>query len=68
MPETLAGDIAEADAAIPPARRTDLIFKPLGDRGEHVVKDRRTGGYFNLGPQESFLFARLDGRQTGAEI
>src|SRR5438045_4913626 len=49
-------------AANLPARRRDLIFKPLGEAGEHVVKDPRTGGYFKLPAQESFLFTLLDGR------
>ncbi len=26
------------------ARRPELVVKPLGERGEHVVKDTRTGG------------------------
>ena len=51
-------------ARIPPARRPELIVSPLGDQGQHVVKDPRTGEYFNLGPEESFLLLHLDGRQT----
>src|SRR5687768_6080969 len=51
-----------------PARRTELIVRPLGDDGGHVVKDPRNGAYYNLGPQESFLFARLDGRSTAAAV
>src|SRR5439155_24411111 len=38
-----------------PARRPDLIVKPSGDTGGHVVKDPRTGQFFDLGPEESFL-------------
>src|SRR5579884_2327999 len=49
---------------IPPSRRADLLLRPLGDDGQHVVKDPRTGAYFNLPPQESFLLAQLDGRQS----
>src|SRR5579884_4091705 len=49
---------------IPPSRRADLLLRPLGDDGQHVVKDPRTGAYFNLPPQESFLLARLDGQHT----
>jgi RND family efflux transporter MFP subunit len=56
-------------AAVPlPARRPDLIVKPSGDGGGHVVKDPRTGQFFDLGPEESFLLLGLDGRQTGAEL
>src|SRR5512135_306981 len=50
-------------ATIPPARRPDLVLRPLGDDGRHVVKDLRTGKFFNLGPMESFLLLRLDGEQ-----
>ena len=45
-----------------PARRPDLVFRPVGDDGHYVVKDPRNGAYFKLGPQESFLFRYLDGR------
>jgi multidrug efflux pump subunit AcrA (membrane-fusion protein) len=51
-----------------PARRAELIFRPLGEDGQHVVKDPRTGAYFKLGLEESFLFARLDGRQSVEEV
>src|SRR5256885_17228516 len=51
-----------------PARRPDLVFKPIGDDGQHVVKDPRTGAYFKLGLEESFLFARLDGRHNVQEV
>src|SRR5438045_4525501 len=51
-------------AANLPARRRDLIFRPHGEHGEHVVKDPRTGGYFKLPAQESFLFTLLDGGHT----
>src|SRR5438067_9183966 len=30
-----------------------LVMRPLGDDGQHVVKDLRTGTYFNLPPQRS---------------
>ncbi len=53
---------------IPPARRPDLLLRPLGDDGQHVVKDPRTGAYFNLPPQESFLLARLDGQHTVEQL
>src|SRR2546430_8849266 len=53
---------------IPPRRRSDLLVRPLGDQGECVVKDQRSGEYYNLGPQESFLLDRLDGEQTAQAI
>jgi putative peptide zinc metalloprotease protein len=54
--------------AIPPRRRPDLILNQLGDGGEHVVKDPRTGAYFSLGEQEIFLLVLLDGRQSIAAV
>src|SRR5512135_3079166 len=53
---------------IPPARRPDLLLRPMGDDGRHVVKDLRTGKFFNLGPVESFLLLRLDGEQSDETI
>jgi len=53
---------------IPPRRRSDLLLRPLGDGGDCVVKDQRSGEYYNLGPQESFLLERLDGEQTAQAI
>src|SRR5262249_55143418 len=56
-----------APAQIPPARRPDLLLRPLGEQGRYVVKDLRTGAYFTLGEQESFLLSQLDGlRDAGA--
>ncbi len=51
-----------------PALRPELVIKPLGDQGQYVVKDPRTGAYFTVGRREHFLFTRLDGRQSGAAI
>ena len=48
-----------------PARRLDLRIQPLGDRGSHVVKDPRTGAFFQLGEAECFLLMRLDGAADG---
>src|SRR3954469_25055087 len=53
---------------IPPRRRPDLLVRPLGDGGDCVVKDQRSGEYYNLGPQESFLLERLDGETTANAI
>jgi multidrug resistance efflux pump len=57
-----------ATETILPARRPDLVLKPIGDDGQHVVKDPRTGSYFKLGPQESFLFQHLTGRISEEEL
>jgi multidrug efflux pump subunit AcrA (membrane-fusion protein) len=54
--------------AVPPARRPDLILSPPGDGGYCVVKDPRTGSYYNLGRQETFLLSSLDGQRTVAAI
>jgi multidrug efflux pump subunit AcrA (membrane-fusion protein) len=55
-------------ATIPPPRRSELLLRPLGDKGDHVVKDPVTGQFFNLGPQEAFLLQRLDGQQSAEAI
>src|SRR5919199_1592885 len=49
---------------IPPARRPALVVGPPGADGQCVVKDPRAGRYFQLGEQEAFLLAQLDGEQT----
>jgi putative peptide zinc metalloprotease protein len=51
-----------------PARRRDLIVRPSGEGGQHVVKDPDSGAYYNLGPEESFLFACLNGRNSRAAV
>lgn len=51
-----------------PTRRPELILRPLGERGQYVVKDPRTGAYFHLGEHESFLLSRLDGRSDAGAI
>src|SRR5262245_147220 len=52
----------------PPARRPDLVIRPLGDRGRYVVKDPRTGAFFIFGEQEHFLLTQLDGERSGEAI
>ena len=54
--------------SIPPARRADLVITEPGYDGQQVVKDRVSGKFFQLGPEETFLFALLDGRNTVAMI
>src|SRR5689334_8505768 len=48
-----AGGTEAPPAAPLPARRADLVLRPSGDDGGHVVKDPRTGEFYNLGPEES---------------
>ena len=57
-----------ATTAALPVRRLDLIVSPLGDTGAHVVKDPRTGTYYNLGDVEVFLLNQLDGRHSAEAI
>lgn len=49
---------------IPPARRPELVLKPLGNDGQYVAKDPRTGDYYNLGEPEYYLLLWLDGVKT----
>jgi putative peptide zinc metalloprotease protein len=57
------------DLALPlPCRRLELVIRPLGDNGPYVVKDPRTGAFFQLGAEEHFLLTQLDGRQDSAAI
>src|SRR5262249_50791400 len=43
-------------------------IRPLGDEGRYVVKDPRTGEFFQLGDAEHFLLMQLDGQRTADEI
>jgi putative peptide zinc metalloprotease protein len=68
-PPPLASAMPEvAPPLIPPARRPDLLLRPLGEQGRYVVKDPRTGAYFTLGEQESFLLCQLDGVRDAGGI
>ena len=51
-----------------PARRTELVIRPVGDEGQYVVKDPCSGEFFHLGQKEHFLLMRLDGARTADEI
>jgi multidrug resistance efflux pump len=55
-------------ATLLPARRTELLIRPLGDDGRFVVKDPRTGAFFQLGEAEHLLLTQLDGERTTEEI
>jgi multidrug efflux pump subunit AcrA (membrane-fusion protein) len=55
-------------SAIPPPRRPELVMKPLGRAGRHVLKDPLDGACYQFGEEESFLFVHLDGRQSREAI
>ncbi len=55
-------------ATLLPARRLELLIRPLGDQGQYVVKDPQTGEFFHLGEAEHFLLMQLDGQRTADEI
>jgi hypothetical protein len=57
------------DLATPvPCRRPELVSCPLGDSGSYLVRNRRDSESFQLGPEEHFLLARLDGTRTAEEL
>jgi multidrug efflux pump subunit AcrA (membrane-fusion protein) len=56
-----------ANTAQPLTRRTELLMQPLGG-GRYVVKDRRSGEFFQIGEEEYFLLEQLDGEYDAAEI
>jgi hypothetical protein len=47
-----------------PCRRSELVARPFGESGSYLVRDRHRGESFQLGPEEHFLLARLDGTRT----
>src|SRR5215468_836159 len=53
-------------ATLLPARRPELVLRPLDDGG--VVKCPRTGEYFQLQEQEYFLLMLLGPGQTAGAI
>ena len=54
--------------SVPSPRRSELLIKPVGADGQHVVKDLASGAYFNLPAIESFLLLQLDGQKSFEEI
>ncbi len=51
-----------------PGRRPELVRRPFGKDGSYLVRDRRAGESFVLGPEEYFLLARLDGTPSAGEL
>jgi multidrug efflux pump subunit AcrA (membrane-fusion protein) len=55
-------------ATLLPARRPGLVLRPLGERGQYVIKDPDTGAYYHLGDEEHFLLTQLDGRRDAEAV
>jgi hypothetical protein len=53
------------DLATPlPRRRAELVARPFGDNGSYLIRNRQKGESFQLGQEEHFLLAQLDGTRT----
>lgn len=57
-----------AVATLLPSRRAELVCWPGENHGHFLVRNRQTGETFQLGEQEQFLLARLDGRHSVEQI
>jgi multidrug efflux pump subunit AcrA (membrane-fusion protein) len=55
-------------ATLLPVRRPELLIRPLGDEGQHVIKDPRSGAFFHFGKKEHFLLLQLEGKLTVGEV
>jgi hypothetical protein len=55
-------------ATLLPCRRPELVSRPFGDNGSYLVRNRREGDAFQLGPEEHFLLSRLDGTRTAKDL
>jgi hypothetical protein len=51
-----------------PCRRPELAARSFGESGSYLVRDRHRGESFQLGPEEHFLLARLDGTRTAEDL
>src|SRR5262245_47453917 len=51
-----------------PVHRSDLVIRPVGEDGRHVVKDPTSGAYFQIGAQEHFLLEQLDGLHPATAV
>jgi hypothetical protein len=57
------------DPATPlPCRQPELVARPSGEDGSYLVRNRIAGESFQLGPEEHFLLARLDGTRTAEDL
>src|SRR5687767_12637854 len=55
-------------ALLLPPRRSELVMRPLGERGRYVVKDPLNSSYFHIGEQEHFLLLQLDGQADAERV
>jgi multidrug efflux pump subunit AcrA (membrane-fusion protein) len=51
-----------------PARRPELVIRSLGEQGPYVIKNPNSGTYYQLGEEEHFLLAQLDGTRSAEAI
>jgi hypothetical protein len=51
-----------------PCRRPELVARQFGKNGSYLVRDRQKGDSFQLGAEEHFLLARLDGTRTAEDL
>jgi hypothetical protein len=49
-------------------RRPGLVSRPFGENGFYLVRNRRAGESFTLGPEEFFLLAQLDGTRNASDL
>jgi hypothetical protein len=45
-----------------------IVARPFGESGSYLVRDRLRGESFQLGPEEHFLLARLDGTRSAEDL
>lgn len=58
-----------ADLTIPlPCRRHELVSRPIEGNGSYLIRNRRAGVSFSVGPEEHFLLAHLDGNNTAENL
>src|SRR2546421_1613091 len=50
-----------------PCRRPELVSRPFGEEG-FLVRNRHKGESFQLGQEEHFLLAQLDGTRTAEDL
>lgn len=55
-------------APMVPCRRPELVARRFHENGSYLVRDRLKGESFQLGPEEHFLLARLDGTRTAEDL
>jgi hypothetical protein len=51
-----------------PVKRPEVVSWSSGNKGQYLVRNRRTGEAFQLGEQEHFLLAHLDGRHSAEQV